>query len=299
MLSTLDRTSSQRNGQTVGFPTTWEMIDPELATLYLERNVHNRKLDRRQVVFYAMAMQRGEWMPNGDTIRFSSRDVLLNGQHTLAAIVESGKSQLCCVIRGLPDEVFKTIDKQKRRNDGHDLHRAGYKNCYALAATIRMLWSYETYRSTQSPTEQRLTSEQILKIAESIPAMSESVDQSCNLASGKLLTTTVACLLWFTGRGLLDKRSQFFGILGGDIAATKKHPAGALRERCLTEKSSRRRSTSWLSTALAIKAWNLHCEGREVGCLKLGDSESFPIIHGYGDELTATFPEWIPSTLRT
>jgi hypothetical protein len=298
MTATLSANHAFRPANRSGFPTSWEMIDPELATLYLERNTDNRRLDPRTVIAYAEAMRRGEWHPNGDTIRFSENDVLLNGQHTLTAIIQSGIPQLCLVVRGLPPEVFKTIDKQKRRTDAHDLSKCGFKHTSTLTSVIRLLWCYETYRAPEAPPERRLTSEQIIRIARAIPEISDCVNEheaSCSHRS-RILPPKIGSSLWFMTRGVPVKRAEFFSILRADAPATKRNPAFALRERFSAERGQTKRTSSRLALALAFKAWNLFHDGRDVGTLKMAENEAFPLLKGYGDDLTATFPEWMAAT---
>lgn len=295
--------ASRPNGQHVphaatsqlGYPSEWELIDPELALLYLEKNTRNRKMNHRTVMSYVRAMLRGEWKTNGDTIRFSSNDELLNGQHTLQAIIDSGIPQLCLVVRGLPPEVFKTIDKQHRRIDSQDLTMAGFAHAHELAACIRLLWSYEICRHPQSPPENRLTADQLIQIAKAIPQLAICAQEHSNKSSYRVLPGSIGCALWFATRGMIEKRNEYFEVLHGNRPATKRHPAYALRERFLAEKQTKRRTASQLSVALAFKAWNLCYEGREVGTLKMAEGEAFPVLRGYGDELTSTFPDWVPA----
>lgn len=291
-------TATQSNGRTsaqpvIGYPTEWEVIDPIKASHYIEKyNVNNRPKSTRLIQGYARAMKRGEWEPNGDTIRFSNTDVLLNGQHTLLAIVESNTTQVCLVVRGLPDRTFKTMDCGKRRTQGDTLSHSGYKNANQVAATIRLLWAYEVTRSTVISQERRLTNEQVVKVAAAIPELPECVTEyEGRFGWKRVITNSIGSAIWFTTRATGDTRERFFAVLFGDEGATRKNPAVALRERFLAETTRRTRND--VSVALAFKAWNLFYAGREIGCLKMSENEEFPRINGYGDELTATFPEWV------
>ena len=85
-------------------------VTPELAAVYLEKNVSNRKLSRGQVLLISKQMQEGKWKKTGDTIKFSVTGRLLDGQHRLSAIVDSGVSQFLMVARGLDSNAFDVLD---------------------------------------------------------------------------------------------------------------------------------------------------------------------------------------------
>src|SRR5437870_5147015 len=66
-------------------------VGPELATRWLEGNVHNRKLREDVVARYARDMKAGRWLLTHEPIAFNKNgDTLVDGQHRLWAVVESG-----------------------------------------------------------------------------------------------------------------------------------------------------------------------------------------------------------------
>ena len=83
-----------------------EVITPEKAKGYLEMNTKNyRFLNRAKVAQYAEDMRSGNWSVNGETIVFGADGVLKDGQHRLAAIVESDKPGMFLVVRGVDNDV--------------------------------------------------------------------------------------------------------------------------------------------------------------------------------------------------
>lgn len=83
-----------------------ERITPQMALEYLKANIGNyRKLSKARVALYAKDMTDGRWVLNGETITFAENGTLLNGQHRLAAIVQSGKTVDIAVIRGVADDI--------------------------------------------------------------------------------------------------------------------------------------------------------------------------------------------------
>ena len=87
-------------------------ITPEKAREILEkRNTDNyRNLKQSAANLYEKDMKDGNWMFNGDTIRFDKNGQLMDGQTRLTAIRDSGISQKFFVVTGLDPECAKTID---------------------------------------------------------------------------------------------------------------------------------------------------------------------------------------------
>lgn len=98
--------STERCGKDEAMKAVVETITPMLAEKYLERNVNNyRSLNRRKVHMYARDMANNEWQENGEAIKFNVRGELVDGQHRLHAVIESGARVNMMVIRGVAEDV--------------------------------------------------------------------------------------------------------------------------------------------------------------------------------------------------
>lgn len=94
-------------------------VTPEMASAWLAgNNHHNRSRRKTTVATYATDMRNGAWLLNHQGIAFDAADTLLDGQHRLAAIVESGKPQIMIVSTGWPTQSAnagtKTMDTVDR-----------------------------------------------------------------------------------------------------------------------------------------------------------------------------------------
>lgn len=98
--------------------TNVELITPEMAKEYLTRNKQNRKLNDGIVSFYAKQMRENMWALTGQGISFDSSNMLIDGQHRLAAIVLSKKPVNMLVIRGVEKTNFEFYDIGKNRSIG-------------------------------------------------------------------------------------------------------------------------------------------------------------------------------------
>lgn len=85
-------------------------ITPAVATAWLRCNHNNRPVRKKHVVFLAQEMLAGNWQVNGQAIVISDDEDVLDGQHRLMAIIESGLSVKSLVVYGISREAFKTID---------------------------------------------------------------------------------------------------------------------------------------------------------------------------------------------
>lgn len=76
-------------------------VTPQIAERWLEeRNRRNRKVRQRTVDLYARDMAKGKWEQNGVPIIFDKEGTLLDGQHRLWAIFESGMPVRMLVVTG-------------------------------------------------------------------------------------------------------------------------------------------------------------------------------------------------------
>src|SRR5438445_4363513 len=75
------------------------VITPDDARRMLEFNKHNRPLNDQHVRRIANQNKEGKWKFNGDTIKISEGNDILDGQHRLWAIFESGNPVETIVVR--------------------------------------------------------------------------------------------------------------------------------------------------------------------------------------------------------
>lgn len=87
-----------------------ETIGPSTAAAWLKANRLNRPVRAAHVTFLAREMTDGQWMMNGQAIIISENEDVLDGQHRLLAVIESGETIRSLVIYGVKREAFKTID---------------------------------------------------------------------------------------------------------------------------------------------------------------------------------------------
>ena len=91
--------------------TTVELITPDMAAKYLENNASNRPIRPVHVRMFEQLQLNNDFQHTHQGIALSSEgDKLLDGQHRLTAIVNSGIPCLMNVTRGLPESTYQNMD---------------------------------------------------------------------------------------------------------------------------------------------------------------------------------------------
>ena len=94
-----------------GLSVEVEVITPEQATAYLQNNTKHRKIKQKKVDEYIKEMQDGKWCLNGKVLIFDRNGRLLNGQHRLSAVAQSGVPLTILVVRGVDPSVLETNEE--------------------------------------------------------------------------------------------------------------------------------------------------------------------------------------------
>lgn len=88
----------------------WVMVTPQMAEAWLLRNESNRPIRKWWVASLAAMLRRGEWIATHQGVAFTESGRLLDGQHRLMAIMESGIPAEMLVVTGLSSTAFMAID---------------------------------------------------------------------------------------------------------------------------------------------------------------------------------------------
>lgn len=191
---------------------TVEVITPQLAAEMLNGNTRNRKLRQSVVDRYAAEMKAGRWLETHQGIAINCDGTLLDGQHRLAAIAQSGISQKMVVTRGVPSASQIAMDDHAKRSpsDSISLDR-GVAVTAMTVAIARGVGRSSTGGNTAISTQQ---------VAAIIDAISEPlafiapflVTKQRGVTSSSVWSAIV--LAWFYVKDL-DRLAQFGRILSG------------------------------------------------------------------------------------
>jgi hypothetical protein len=261
--------------------TETKTITPRIAEKFLERNVNNyRKVTPNHVRFLATEMSKGEWCEDtGESIKFDWFGDLIDGQHRLRAVVESGVPVKMRVEYGLDPRTVEVIDHHRRaRNYADILGRRGFANTCHVAAAARLLWYYLQRNPSRSSQKAAPTNGDLDAILEAHPGLPESARVShCLPWIKSSRSKTVAHYIF----GLYDgaARDTFFAKLeSGEVS--KGEPEWLLRRFALEGLGSKRRLSEVEYLALMTKAFKARAHNTTLGLLRWTSSESFPYLAG-------------------
>lgn len=93
------------------------LITPEEAVMLLDKNYSgNRHISGDKIQEYVRVMKNGRWCPDVPNIlSFGEDGSLLDGQHRLTAVVQSGESQWFEINENVPMSAFPFFDQNKPR----------------------------------------------------------------------------------------------------------------------------------------------------------------------------------------
>ena len=138
---------SLASGQEV--KTQWMDVTPAMAAAWLKNNFRNRPMREDTWKAYARDMLNEIWVPTHQGVAFNDRDELIDGQHRLKAIVETGCTVRMMVTFGLPSKIpdremttMDAVDRGATRSVGDQLTiQHGMKNGSITASLCASLAS--------------------------------------------------------------------------------------------------------------------------------------------------------------
>lgn len=106
--------------------TTTELVTPDMAKAWLNRNTANRNISPLLVSKYARVMAENQWSLTHQGIAIYEDGTLADGQHRLSAVVSSGCSVMMQVTYGVLREAGGDIDMHRARDMGDAIRIAGF-----------------------------------------------------------------------------------------------------------------------------------------------------------------------------
>lgn len=255
-------------------------ITPEKAAALLgERNTSNRRMSATIVTKYARDMASGNWLQNGDPIRFAVDGTLLDGQHRLSAIVKAGVTLRVFVVWNLPRESQDTMDDGRKRTmanvlelDGHSTHSR------TTASIVRRAYLYDRgfYSSAGSANPSKQEMKEYLAAN---PTIWDSAAKAEAMRSGRGVRCAASTL--GLAHFLFSRKSQvaadnFFDLLRTGAGLPEKHPVLVLRNRLAVDGSTRVSTESTEVLVWFIKTWNAYRSGASMSIIRYKSNESFP-----------------------
>jgi hypothetical protein len=251
----------------------------------------NRRHAKTQSERYADLMRSGLFYTTGDRfaglahLKFTSplnaelhgRD-LIDGQHTLAAIITSKTTQRLAVARGCCPEAMHAIDSGRQRTlrDVFDINRKDHSGWLAAATAWLFRHNRGVFTSRKAPGHA-----ESIEVLKAHPGLQDACKRIAEVYRKGILSPGIsAFLLYVYGQGNAKIADRFFEILytGNYAGRTVRadDPAVVLRDVLVTNfsKATKLRETSKLG--LTAKALNAAFRGQPIGRLTWKKGEAMP-----------------------
>jgi hypothetical protein len=263
-----------------------QKITPKRAEEMLAANTANRPLSRQLVRSFADAMRRGDWVVTHQGIAFDTNGVLVDGQHRLAAVIESEMPVEFTVFTDVPSDTFDVLDTGRKRNAADALAIEGETNSHMLAAMLRTVWLYENRPDVAwSGNNGVVTNHQILTTLGEHPKIRDFVKLGEKIATEAAMIKSAAgaaSYLVFHANQQANLDPWFDGIIGG-AGLTKSDPRLTFRNHMfrLARKQAGqvlKRRENREHVTLYLKAFNAWARGAELPQLRFTAREPLPPI---------------------
>lgn len=265
---------------------TLEEISPDLASGLLASNEKNRSLNAHHVQFLAAQMLAGAWQMAGDPIRVASSGRLLDGQHRLSAIVQTGITLSMVVIRNLPEETFQVMDTGRIRSAADVLSAEGVLNATTQASTARMAINYQKGnfyaaigQSHGRKTKVGVSNTEIVQFL-----TKNNLDEFVKAGiqwyrESRIFTASEYAFLYYTFNPFDTPTALFFlSSLASGAGLEAGTPIFLLRKKLEQYKFNKVSCPPSERLALTIKAWNLFRTDKTVSLLTWNPlKETFPL----------------------
>lgn len=258
-------------------------VSPEIALAWLHRNDANRPIRHKAVAQYAADLKQQAWKCTGETIKFSKTGRLLDGQHRLSAITESGVTAPWLVNTGLDDAVFANLDTGRRRTGSDVLVIQGLSLYEAriVSAAMPMVMNYQFGQLPHS--SYRYPNYEMLDCWHS-----DSLLQSTCIFVAALPHKMIPIahakaffLHWVFSQRDVPAADTFIEQLFEGDHLGKTDPVYRLREKLLIDRVERRQTDDGVQLHACIKAWNARRAGKAIShwrSLFPRSDEAFPEI---------------------
>lgn len=244
----------------------WTLITPAMAKLWMEtRNLHNRSVSQAVVDQYTRDILAGRWRTIAKAIEFGTtpdgKIVIVDGQHRLSAIAQSGVAVTMLVYYGADLEDQKVIDTGRPRAFRDQLNLSGEMHYSILSATLRRiaLWEVGCYISAGSGL--RPTHSELEDVLRRNPQVRTSVEFGMsNYGKVGVHASILAFIHWMLMEVNPADGKIFLERLSDGVGLGANHPILVLRDRIRRENERRtkehRRISPEMYIAFIIYGWN-------------------------------------------
>lgn len=267
-----------------------ELITPAYAKELLKNNTCNRNPKKVHINNLAYQMIQGQWLYNGEPIIIAKDGTILDGQHRLLAVIESGVTIEVVIIRDIDNSVMHTIDSGVARTSADALKMKGYENSTGLAKVTRSIIQFrrkQTIRESRSR-DQNISNKDILEFIEKEPKVLNSFSNARaehNYSANKILSKSEITFLWYIFKDIDEEKTNiFFDKLFDGINISKDDVVLHLRNRLIADRINKNSKINYsIKMKLIFKAWDKFYKNEKCKVLKVKSDEDmlYPEVYPY------------------
>ena len=205
-------------------------VTPEMASVWLTKNKRNRQINPRRVTMYAKEMREGRWLDHHQGIAFYEDGSLADGQHRLAAVVESGESIAMIVARNIPNKSGLMIDGHQQRQAHQAIKISGLADWIGKdeAATTKMIAQIDQDTSSSINMTHLDLIDYAERHKEAILFAHNTITQKKRYLTTAMIKACVACAFYYEDTERLESFCRV--IVSGMPESQSDRPAILLRE---------------------------------------------------------------------
>lgn len=254
-------------------------ITPALAELMLARNLgNNRAVRRSKVERFVRTLKDGRWQTTHQGLLFDKTGALIDGQHRLSAIIDSGISAVMWVFFGAEPNAFALIDSGTPRTQ-HDILRIdGHINTVLLAAAANLLRRIEQ-GSPRSGTHV-LDNDEVTEFVAKRPTLTHACAVALTLASKVRGPTAAFAVAAHLTLEYDEKKAEEFWekMISGVGVSSATDPVHILRERLVKRAYTASHNSRAQCAGDLVLAFNMFLKGRRQKSICWRDGQPFPKV---------------------
>lgn len=251
----------------------WITVDPKLAEQWLGRNDSNRNQRPSVIARYTRDMRNGRWGQSGDSVKFDWNGRLIDGQHRLRAIIDSGVTARTLVVKGLDPEVQDVLDVTAKRSAADALKFNGVEHERDMcAATARIAMASEggLLRTALSAAKADLTNAEIVAWVLEHPDVQGAARLSRESYRDIGCTPSVlAYVVWRLRHVDALKADEFVRSMAEFRTSGDSDPRRTVLTTIRRAHDERRRLEDAAQVYMLFKAWNAWRDGKPMKGIRL------------------------------
>jgi hypothetical protein len=248
------------------------MMTPERARKLLKHNKINRRLREYHVRRISALMLGGRWRFNGDTIRLDTEGNLLDGQHRLNAIVNTGITIPVVLVCGVERDAMPTIDTAKLQRSYGDVIqiKGGASDRYQQQVGTALVWLCRYDRGVipkMNLPENRIEADEVATKFANCPKIQDAVER-CLAVKNVGSPAMLGCVYYILTRAnRFELAERMVDTMLDPSLASTTDPFFLLRQWFLNQTKGSKRRNPVDTFAYIFKACNYAFHGHQPKAL--------------------------------